>query len=144
MKLKNLDEIAEDFEKDFLIFNLTKRYILSLEVKTDCNSKNLESAWSQIKNCRNLIDKWCGADLTQENGWKFYSAMYFQRNSEKFSFCEKCARYIIIGEAELKDKFNKMTNDDIPDPIDYSKKDSAKVGCIYSLSSIGIISDQAH
>ena len=34
MTLQDLDKIAVDKEKDFVIFNLTKRYIMSLEVKS--------------------------------------------------------------------------------------------------------------
>ena len=45
MTLQDLDKIAVDKEKDFVVFNLTKRYIMSLEVKSSCN-KNLNSAVS--------------------------------------------------------------------------------------------------
>ena len=98
MELQDLDEIAEDFEKDFFILNLTKRYMMSLEVKANCNNKNLESAWTQSENCKDLINKWVGADLSEENGWSFFSIAYFQNNPDNFSFCDNCADYIIVGE----------------------------------------------
>ena len=114
MELKDLDEIGQEFEKDFFILNLTKRYILSLEVKANCNDKSLKSAWSQAENCKDLINKWVGSDLSEENGWSFFCVAYFQRNPDNFTFCDNCAKYIILGD-EFKDKFEKMTSD-IPTP----------------------------
>ena len=108
MTLRDLDELASDFEKDFVILNLTKRFIMSLEVKSNCNEVSLKSARSQIDGCKALIDKWCGSELTEENGWSFYSAIYFQQKTEEFSFCEHCTKYLFFGE-EFKEKFTQIT-----------------------------------
>ena len=97
MKLSELDDIAEDFEKDFIMFNLTRRIFVGLEVKATCNDKNLKEAGKQVEGSKNLISELCGADLSEENGWTFLSVIYFQENPHKFTFCEKCAKYIIIG-----------------------------------------------
>ena len=78
MKLQDLYEIAEDHEKDFVIFNLKKRFIMSLEVKSSCNESSLKSARKQIKHCKEMISKWCGSDLSKENGWKFFSTIFFE------------------------------------------------------------------
>ena len=115
MTVEDLDEIATDFEKDFVILNLTKRFIMSLEVKANCNEKSLRSACKQTNGCKALIETWCGADLTEENGWFFLSAVYFQSKPEDFSFCENCAKFLIFGD-EFVDKYNRI-NENIPYPM---------------------------
>ena len=96
MTLKDLDDIAEDFEKDFVILNLTRRFIMSLEVKANCNEDSLRSAKNQTNACKELISQWVEGILTEENGWSFYSAVYFQHKSENYSFCDNCSKYIIF------------------------------------------------
>ena len=115
MTVEDLDEIATDFEKDFVILSLTKRFIMSLEVKANCNKDSLQSACKQLNGCKALIEKWCGADLTEENGWCFLSAVYFQSKPEDFSFCENCAKFLIFGD-EFVGKYNKI-NENIPYPM---------------------------
>ena len=87
MTLQDLDKIAEDKEKDFVVFNLTKRYIMSLEVKSSCNKSSLSSSRRQISDCLDVISKWCGADLSRENGWKFFSVIFFEENVQGHKFC---------------------------------------------------------
>ena len=48
MSPEDLDEAVRDFEKDFLIVNLSKRYLMALEVKSDCHKGSLKSAKDQI------------------------------------------------------------------------------------------------
>ena len=142
MTLRDLDELATDFEKDFVILNLTKRFIMSLEVKSNCNEGSLKSALSQTNGCKELIDKWCGSELTEENGWSFYSTIYFQQKCEEFSFCEDCARYIFFGE-EFKEKFTQITKT-IPRPpscTDEKAREEFKwiVKCLLFLASYELI-----
>ena len=130
MSPEDLDKAVRDFEKDFLIFNLTKRYIMSLEVKYDCNPGSLSYAKRQIegfeklKGSKELIEKWCGADLSEENVWVFLSAIYFQSKSEDMHFCDDCAKYIIIGE-EFDEKFANI-NQSIPDPASETEASARK------------------
>ena len=114
MTMKDLDDIAEEFEKDFLILNLTKRFIMSLEVKAYCNETSLKSAKSQLNGCKNLIEKWCSDLSAMKNGWSFYSVIYFQHKPKNFNFCDKCSKYIIFGD-EFKDKFSEIINE-MPSP----------------------------
>ena len=105
MTLKDLDDIAEDFEKDFVILNLTRRFIMSLEVKANCNEDSLRSAKNQTNTCKELISQWVEGILTEQNGWSFYSAVYFQHHKpENYSFCTACSKYIIFGD-EFLEKF---------------------------------------
>ena len=52
-------------EKDFIIINLTKRYIMPLEVKTNFNMPSLRKAMKQIKNAIELINDWLGGDFKE-------------------------------------------------------------------------------
>ena len=120
MSAEDLDKAVRDFEKDFLIFNLSKRYIMSLEIKSDCHQGSLKSAKDQIngsqklKGSKDLFEQWCGADISEENGWVFLSVISFQRKTEDLHFCDECTKYIIIG-AEFPEKFTQIT-ESIPDP----------------------------
>ena len=120
MSPEDLEEAVRDFEKDFLIVNLSKRYLMALEVKSDCHQSSLKSAKDQIfgsekkKGTKELVEKWCGANFNEENGWFFLSAIYFQRKPEDVHFCDECTKFIIIG-SEFKDKFTQIT-ESIPDP----------------------------
>ena len=116
MTLKDLDEVAKDCEKDYVILNLSKRSIMSLEVKANCNDWSFRSAKKQIEQCKELIENWCGGELTEENGWSFYPVIYFQHKSEDFSFCDNCSKFIIHGE-EFKQKFENIINEmPVPPP----------------------------
>ena len=115
MTLKDLDDIAEDFEKDFVILDLQRRFIMSLEVKASCNEDSLRSAKHQTNACKELISQWVEGILTEENGWSFYSAVYFQcHKPETYSFCNNCSKYLIFGE-EFLEKFSVVMSE-MPDP----------------------------
>ena len=70
MQLKDQNEIEYE-EKDFLIINLTKRYVMSLEVKSSLSKNSLKSAKKQVNRAKRVIDEWLGATFTKENGWMF-------------------------------------------------------------------------
>ena len=96
----SVQEEIEDFEKDFLIINLTRRYTMSLEVKSSLSSNTLKSCKKQTDRTKKLIDEWLGATFTQENGWVFLGVMFFGEKSGKFSersFCSVCRKHVIIG-----------------------------------------------
>ena len=80
---------------------------MSLEVKAYCNETSLKSAKLQLNGCKNLIEKWCADLFDLENGWSFYSVIYFHHKSTKLTFCDACSKYIIFG-SEFKEKFNKI------------------------------------
>ena len=110
MTLKDLDDIAEDFEKDFVILNLKRRLIMSLEVKANCNEDSLRSAKKQTSSCNESISQWVESILKAGNGWSFYSAVYFQHKTENYSFCDNCSKYIIFGD-EFSEKFAEIMNE---------------------------------
>ena len=114
MNLKDLDDIAEDFEKDFVILNLTRRFIMTLEVKANCNEDSLRSAKNQTNACKRLISKWVEGVLTEENGWSFYSAVHYQNKPENYSFCDKCSKFVIFGEEFLQKFPDIMTEMPVP------------------------------
>ena len=110
--IDSVQEEIEDFEKDFLIINLTRRYTMSLEVKSSLSSNTLKSSKKQTDGTKKLIDEWLGATFTQENGWVFLGVMFFDEKSEKFSdrsFCSVCRNHVIIGGIdEFESKFENI------------------------------------
>ena len=100
MQLKDQDEIEYE-EKDFLIINLTKRYVMSLEVKSSLSKNSLKSAKKQVNRAKRLIDEWLGATFTKENGWMFLGVICFDEKDPKYGskFCGTCDKYIILGKA---------------------------------------------
>ena len=119
LKLNDLEEEALEFEKDFIILNLTKRYILCIEVKSSCHQTSLEKSKCQLDGAKNLIEKWC-SELLKDNSWKYYSAIYFHetKRSKEFEFCENCAKFIIFGDTFIE-QFLSITKD-----IIYPTKDT--------------------
>ena len=97
-------------EKDFVLVNLTKRYIMPLEVKATMNHNSLRKAISQIEDAKNLISDWAGGDLTECCGWRFVPAIYIEEelsNTEE-EFCLDCMNYIIHGnnvDHQIKEMF---------------------------------------
>ena len=111
------DKPAQEVEKDFVIFHLKKRAIISMEIKYKYTGKTLDKAIQQTKNCKDLILKWCKGELLKENGWKFFSVPCFDQISDdqKPLFCQECSKFVIIGD-EFGQKFPRIL-EDIPEPL---------------------------
>ena len=101
------DEI-KDFEKDFLVINLTRRYVMSLEVKSCLHTNSLRGSKRQVNGSKKLIDEWLGSIFKQESGWVFLGVMCFDELAPKYSpiFCRSCKEFVIIGLDEgFEEKF---------------------------------------
>ena len=87
-------------EKDFILINLSKRYIMPLEVKTSLGIKSLQSAIEQIENCKNLFNNWIGGDLSEKCGWRFVPSICFDVINQHVDkkFCLYCSKFILSGE----------------------------------------------
>ena len=105
---KNLKPV----EKDFIILNLTKRYIMPLEVKTNFNKEALKKAVKQILGSMKIIDEWVGGDLTEECGWRYFPAICFESEITNLEqeFCTESFKFIIHGN-EIDDQVEKMFAD---------------------------------
>jgi hypothetical protein len=99
-------------EKDFILINLTKRYIMPLEVKANFSTKSLEKATKQIEDAMKLINEWVGGDLTEDSGWKFFPVTYFECNIPDVdrAFCAECIPFVIYGDA-FDEQVEKMLHD---------------------------------
>ena len=88
-------------EKDFILVNLTKRYLMPLEVKANFSIKSLEKAGKQIEDAMKLINEWAGGDLTEESGWEFHPTIYFECDIPDIDrvFCTNCIPHVIYGDA---------------------------------------------
>ena len=110
MGAKNL----EPREKDFILVNLTKRYIMPLEVKTTYHKEALKKALKQVGDTMKLMNEWVGGDLTEECGWQYIPVICFESRIDEVEqeFCSESIKYIIYGD-ELDDQVEKLL-DGIP------------------------------
>ena len=90
----------EPREKDFILFNLTKRYIMPLEVKTTYHKEALKKALKQVGDTMKLIDEWVGGELTEECGWQYIPAICFETRIDEIEqeFCTESIKFIIHGD----------------------------------------------
>ena len=96
-----LEKDFEPSEKDFILINLTKRYIMPLEVKTTFHVNSLIKAIKQIEGTMKLTNDWVGGDLTEECGWIFIPATYFESEIDKFEYLGQIALKILGSSSEL-------------------------------------------
>jgi len=96
-------------EKDFIILNLTKRYIMPLEVKMNFNKEALKKALKQILGSMKIIDEWVGGDLTEECCWRYIPAICFESEITDLEeeFCKESFKFIIHGN-EIDDQVENM------------------------------------
>ena len=99
-------------EKDFILLNLTKRYIMPLEIKTTYHKEALKKSIKQIKGAMELINEWVGGDLTEECGWRYIPAICFETEIENIGgeFCADSLKFIIHGD-DIDEKVEKMFSD---------------------------------
>ena len=93
-------------EKDFIILNLSKGYVMNLEVKVD--SKKFKSAKPQLYDGKNRLDE-IFSEIGLSSGWKFIGVFYAQ-TGEKLFDCpkDKCSTYAIIGEDQIEEKLKQI------------------------------------
>ena len=74
---------------------------MPLEGKANFNIKSLQKAIKQIEDAKKLINEWAGGDLTEDSGWKFFPAIYFECNIPGLNrvICTECMQYVIYGDA---------------------------------------------
>jgi len=105
-------------EKDFIILNLTKRYIMPLEVKMNFNIASLKKAVKQVKGAMEIIDEWVGGDLTEECGWRYIPAICFENEIPEIEeeLCIESLKFIINGSDDIDDQVEKMFSE-IPESL---------------------------
>ena len=89
-------------EKDFIILNLTKGYILVIEVKA--NQSKYQKAKKQLFDAKDRFGEIFGA-LGYPAGWKYGGVFFAQFNeSDKQLFdCDACSKFAIIGTENILD-----------------------------------------
>ena len=108
------EKLMKPVEKDFILINLTKRYIMPIEVKTNFHKQSFSKALKQIKGTMELLNDWIAGDLTEQCGWRFVPAICFESKIPNVNqeFCEDCVKHVIHGDE--MDKQVKRTLDNIP------------------------------
>ena len=110
-EIADLDKLADckdvaHWEKDFLIINKTHGYLMNIEAKSSLNGKSLKKAKDQLENTKKILEKWFGADLNE--GWKFISVIYCERNDKTNKNCKSKMDFIFTGTEDLKEKIEKI------------------------------------
>ena len=103
---------ATSQEKDFIVFNLTFGYALSIEAKVSIykafsqayvRSFYCQATWTkkeyaksmrQVSEAKRLIECWFGAELSSD--WKFVGASFFTFSPGKVS-CSTCQKYSLFA-----------------------------------------------
>ena len=108
------EKLMKPVEKDFILINLTKRYIMPIEVKTNFHKQSFSKALKQIKGTMELLNDWIAGDLTEQCGWRFVPAICFESKIPNVNqeFCKDCVKHVIHGDE--MDKQVKRTLDNIP------------------------------
>ena len=86
-------------EKDFIILNLTYRYVMIIEVKNTYGGKNVAKAEKQLTGARESFQAWFGADLDQS--WSIILIVYCTKAIDNMT---PSNAYLIEG------KYNKAEN----------------------------------
>ena len=86
---------TSNHEKDFILLNLSKGYILVVEVKS--SSKQYSKGKKQLLDSKERIAEIVG-NVMATTKWKFAGVFIAKSKSEKEMFdCEKCSLFTIIG-----------------------------------------------
>ena len=93
-------------EKDFIIINGTKGYILLLEAKHSLQGSNRKSSIDQLKDAKTKIQNWFGADLG--SSWITIGMVYSQKGNCVQDFCDDCQRFLICGQDDIKTKLDQL------------------------------------
>ena len=83
-------------EKDFILLNLTYRYIMIIEVKNTYGGKNVEKAEKQVADAIESIQAFFGADLDQS--WSIIPIVYCTKAIDNMS---PCNAYLIEGKFNI-------------------------------------------
>ena len=78
------------FEKDFLIINFSKSFIISIEAKKTLDGTKTRSAINQLKNAKNILEQYFNSNLEIINSlkkeeWCFIPMIYCKNLEAEFS-----------------------------------------------------------
>ena len=85
-------------EKDFVILNLSKGYILVIEVKASQSRSNYQKAKKQLFDTKDRLKEVYGA-VGFPSHWKYVGVFIAQTNEsdEQLFDCDECSKFVIIG-----------------------------------------------
>ena len=96
--------LADANEKDFVVFNLSKGYMMIIETKSTAGIGMYQKAKKQIGNGKSRLEELCGA-IAEKTQWKFSGVFFALHEGEKPLFvcdCDKnCEIFAIIGEDQI-------------------------------------------
>ena len=87
-------------EKDFVLLNLSKGYLMVLEVKA--SQSKYQTAKRQLFHAKEKIEEIFAALGIPSPKWKYVGVFFAQHGSEKPLFtCNNCSKYAIIGQENI-------------------------------------------
>ena len=103
--------LADANEKDFVVFNLSKGYMMVIETKSTASIGMYQKAKKQIGNGKSRLEEVCGA-IAEKTEWKFGGVFFALHEGEKPLFvcdCDKnCSIFTIIGEDQISSKLPQL------------------------------------
>ena len=94
-------------EKDFVLLNLTKGYLMVLEVKA--SQSKYQTAKRQLSHAKEKIEEIFAALGITSSKWKYVGVFFAQHGSEKPLFtCNNCSKYAIIGPENIAQQLTEI------------------------------------
>ena len=94
-------------EKDFIVLNLSRGYIMIIEAKVNTKRGKDKKAMEQIKDGRMRVQKLINSVKDVSNQWKFIGVFYVKEGSETdfqcSSFCP-CREFTIVTQSSIPSK----------------------------------------
>ena len=109
------DKRGKWFERDVLVINLTKGYILNIEAKHYLTSKeNMVSQWGyNPKKCKDVVEqfqktlRFFGKKSLYEK-WEIITIAYGTAIDEHVHVCENCSQYVATNEEDFDFKLHQV------------------------------------
>ena len=98
-------------EKDFVVFNLSKGYMMIIETKSTASRGMYKKAEKQLRDGKSRLEEIC-AQIAETTKWKFCGVLFAMVKSVKPPFtCDcnkKCSLFCIVGEEAFEFNFRQI------------------------------------
>ena len=108
------------YERDVMIVNLSKSYIINIEAKT--NLGNCKRGAKQLQKTNEILKSCHFSDNIEKDDWKLIRILYGTKIGDDQNSCMNCQNYIITRNDNFIEKLSDVLDDlPIKDSFDYIK-----------------------
>ena len=109
--IPGIDYVAKKYERDAVMINLTRGYILNMEAKSTLRDfKGLQ----QLQRTLEILNNYFNGNLEKE--WTIITLLYGSKIHEYFPCCDICKPYVLKEEDDFQEKLqNILRNEDTKD-----------------------------